>query len=254
MGKFDAVLRLFPEPVTEVDPMEMYPAQPRRAHADRPWLMVNMISSADGAVEVGGVSEGLATAADGEVFGAVRACPDWILGAAQTARVERYGLPRPSARARDVRVAARRSERPRLAVVSGSLDFDLELPMFADRRDDEAPVLIITGGDADAGKVSALEDVAEVVQLDVAKPTPDLMLGELWRRGAQVVLCEGGPSLNAQFAAAGLIDELCLSIAPVIAGGDAKRIMQGAAGAVNEMELASVLVGDGTLIMRYLNK
>ena len=123
--------------------MELYPALPRPKPSGRPWLMLNMIASADGAIAVDGTSEALGNPADEAVFSAVRACADWIVAAAGTVRAERYGLPRPGAAARRARRSAGRAERPRLAVVSSSLDLDPDLPLFADQRaGDELPVIL----------------------------------------------------------------------------------------------------------------
>ena len=294
-----------------VDPLDVYLAADRTPPAGRPWVMVNMIASADGAVAVDGASRGLGSPADKAVFAAVRACADWILVGASTVRAERYGLPRPSAATLEARRAAGRSERPGLAVVSASLDLDPALPMLADRRPGEPRPLILTGPDAPADRAERLAETAEVVRL---KPTvdsspdrterpaeavdqtetsaageatdrteataagklespaaapaeatgrsgiaaagrlgsPAAALGELGRRGAKVVLSEGGPTLNAWLADAGMIDELCLSFAPVLAGGPSPRLLHGAAAAPTALELVDLLEEDGMLFARYL--
>lgn len=290
-----------------VDPLHVYLAADRTPPARRPWVIVNMIASADGAVAVDGASRGLGSSADKAVFAAVRACADWILVGAATVRAERYGLPRPSAAALDARRAAGRSERPGLAVVSASLDLDPSLPMLADRRPGEARPLILTGPDAPADRAERLTDTAEVVRLyppsdraerlagaadqtetpapseaadqtetpaaskqefpaaalgkaadrtGTARPgrlgSPIAALGELGRRGAKVVLSEGGPTLNAWLADAGMVDELCLSFAPVLAGGPSPRLLHGASAALTALELVHLLEEDGMLFARYL--
>lgn len=258
--------------------------------------MVNMIASVDGAVTVGRASGGLGSPADRAVFAAARACADWILAGAGTVRAERYRLPRPASAARAARLAAGRSERPGLAVVSASLDLDPDLPMLADRHPDEARLLILTGPDAPADRAERLAETAEVVRLQPTAPAPTeaaqgsapagtdeavrmeptaageargsapagtdglgrlgspvAALGELGRRGAKVVLAEGGPTLNAWLADAGMIDELCLSVAPVLAGGPSSRLIHGATfAAPKTLELAHLLEDDGMLFARYL--
>ena len=284
--------QLLPRPAAEVDPLALYSAAVRTPPAGRPWVMVNMIASADGAVTMGGVSGGLGSPADRAVFAAARACADWILAGAGTVRAERYRLPRPSAAARAARLAASRSERPGLAVVSASLNLDPDLPMLADRRPGEARPLILTGPDAPADRAERLAETAEVVRLEppAAGPTevarglapagtdeagrmeptaadargfapygpgrlgsPAAALGELGRRGAKVVLAEGGPTLNAWLAEAGMIDELCLSISPVLAGGSSPRLIHGTdlTGPLN-LELVHLLEDGGMLFARYL--
>lgn len=262
--------QLLPRPTDEVDPLDVYLAADRTPPAGRPWVMVNMIASADGAVTVDGVSGGLGSPADRAVFRAVRACADWILVGASTVRAERYGLPRPSATSRDARRAAGRSEQPGLAVVSASLNLDPGLPMLADQRPGEARPLILTSPDAPPDRAERLAETAEVVRLEspLAAPggaagraenaasawlgSPVAVLGELGRRGAKVVLSEGGPTLNAWLADAGMIDELCLSFAPVLAGGPSPRLLHGAAPAPTALELVHLLEEDGMLFARYL--
>lgn len=82
--------------------------------------------------------------------------------------------------------------------------------------------------------------------------SPAAVLGELGRRGARVMLSEGGPTLNAWLADAGMIDELCLSFAPVLAGGPSPRLLHGAAPAPTALELVHLLEEDGMLFARYL--
>src|SRR5207253_1811303 len=91
------------------------------------------------------------------------------------------------------------------------------------------------GGPADKRVFSVLRSLADAVLV-----------------AARTVLAEGGPSLNGQLAAAGLIDELCLSLSPALVGGDSKRILSGP---TLEMparcELRSVCEDDGYLFLRY---
>ena len=234
--------------------MELYPALPRPKPAGRPWVMVNMIASVDGAAAVDGASEALGNPADQAVFSAVRACADWIVAAANTVRVERYRLPRPRAASRRARRAAGRAERPRLAVVSASLDFDLDLPLFADQRPDDDRPVILTGRSTAPEAVERLDPVAEVVQLASERPSPTEILAELDHRDAEVVLSEGGPSFNAQLADAGLIDELCLSVAPLVAGGPSPRIVHGSERTVPlNLSIDHLLEASDTLFVRYLS-
>ncbi len=249
------VRRLLPGPVVDVDPMELYPALARPTPAGRPWLMINMIASADGAVAVDDTSAGLGNPADEAVFSAVRACADWIVAAAGTVRAERYGLPRPGPASRRARLAVGRAERPRLAVVSASLDLDLGLPLFADQRPGEDPPVILAGSAAASEAVERLGTVSEVVRLPSPRPQPAEILAELDRRGAGVVLSEGGPSFNAQLADAGVIDELCLSVAPLVAGGTGPRILHGSMRSVPlRMRVDHLLEASDTLFVRYLRE
>ena len=255
IGTVAGVRRLLPGPVVDVDPMELYPALTRPKPAGRPWLMINMIASADGAVAVDGTSGALGNPADEAVFSAVRASADWIVAAAGTVRAERYGLPRPKAAARRARLAAGRAERPRLAVVTASLELDLSLPLFADQRQGEDPPVILTGSAAAPEAVERLGAVSEVVRLPSPRPQPAEILAELDHRGAGVVLSEGGPSFNGQLADAGVIDELCLSVAPLVAGGASSRIVHGSMRSVPQrMSVNQLLEASGTVFVRYIRE
>jgi riboflavin biosynthesis pyrimidine reductase len=252
-GTVAGVRRLLPGPVVDIDPMELYPALNRPKPAGRPWLMINMIASADGAIAVDGTSGALGNPADEAVFSAVRASADWIVAAAGTVRAERYGLPRPGAAARRARRAAGRAERPRLAVVTASLDLDPGLPLFADQRPDEDPPVILTGNAAAPEAVERVAGVSEVVRLPSPRPQPAEILAELDRRGAGVVLSEGGPSFNGQLADAGVIDELCLSVTPLVAGGASSRIVHGSMRSVPlRMRVDHLLESSDTLFVRYI--
>ena len=116
--------QLLPEPVEDVDPDELYPDDARPAGVDRPWVLLNMVTSVDGATAVEGRSAGLGGAADQTVFHVLRSVPDVILVGAATVRAERYGPPRTSQAHQAARQARGQAPFPRLAIVSGRLDLD----------------------------------------------------------------------------------------------------------------------------------
>ena len=249
------VRQLLPTPIDDVDPLDLYPTADRPTPGSRPWVMVNMITTLDGAIEIDGVSGGLGGPADRDVFRAIRASADWILVAAGTVRAERYGPPRLPEAARERRVARGKPADPRLAVVTGRLDLDSDLPLFARLEPDEPQPVVITGSEADPGRLDALADRAEMVVLDDARPSPSTVLDELNRRGAAVVLVEGGPSFNGQLASDRFVDELCLSISPLVVAGPSGRIMASArATSGTEMTLAHLLEQDDYLFARYVRR
>ncbi|MEJ7584318.1 MAG: dihydrofolate reductase family protein [Acidimicrobiales bacterium] len=114
--------------------------------------------------------------------------------------------------------------RPRMAVVSGRLDLDPASPLFT--AVDE-PTLVCTSARADPTRRAALAAVGEVVTAGVERVEPGAALAALAERGASVVLVEGGPSLNAQMFGADLVDEVCLTVAPLVIGGRSARITAG---------------------------
>jgi riboflavin biosynthesis pyrimidine reductase len=229
------VRRLHPDPAGPVDPLDVY-GDPPTAEG-RPGLRANMIASVDGAATVAGLSGGLAGAGDKALFRALRSLADVVLVGAGTVRAEGYGPPRGD------------GPLPRIAVVTRSLDLDWESALFA------APTtrpIVVTAGDAPADRLDRAREVAEVVVAGtgaVDLPEALRLLGGL---GASTILCEGGPSLLGLLAAAGLLDELCLTLAPALAVGDARRIARGPdLPAPRPMALASVCEEDGFLFLRY---
>lgn len=210
-----------------------------------------MVASIDGATQVDGRSGGLGGPADRQMFLALRSIPDVILVAAGTVRAEQYGPPRPTAAVREGRIGRGQSGAPRIAIVSGSLDLDLGTALFTEA---EAPPLVITGAGADEDRLAAVRRMADVVtagaggRVDLAAA-----LGALRDRGVQVVLAEGGPSLNGQLLAAGVVDELNLSISPVLTGHAGKGLTSGPPPShPAEMALSHALTADGFLFLRYV--
>lgn len=245
------VRQLYPTPIDSVDPLALYPADERPAPPDRPWVVLGMISSIDGATAVDGLSGGLGGPADQAVFAAVRASCDWILVASTTAATEGYRAPNPRAAVAARRVETGRTPAPGLAIVTASGAVDPAIPALADRPADTAPPLVLTGTEADAALLDGLD--AEVVRLDGPIPEPHLVLAELRRRGADVVLSEGGPRGNGRLVGAGVVDEVCLTVGPILAGGHSTRIIHDAPeGAARTMRLDRLLEQDGLLFARYI--
>lgn len=225
-------------------------AERRPPHAHRPWVVVNMVASLDGAIAVDGRSGALGGPADKAMFAALRAIADVILVGAGTVRAERYGPPRPSDEARAARVARGQDEAPRLAVVTRSLDLDPRARLFAEA---ETPPYVVTTTSAPPDRVASLDTVATVVAAGDGEVDLSAALARLAADGAQVVLCEGGPSLNADLLAAGCIDEWALTVSPLVVGGSAGRATAGAAPPdLTRFALARLLEADGLLLGRWI--
>jgi riboflavin-specific deaminase-like protein len=249
------VRRLLPEPDTAERPVaEAYadivlpaPAAGRRAH-----VAIGMVASVDGAASVQGRSGALGGEADGVAFRALRAACDAIVVGAGTVRAEDYGPPTGDAARRSRRTAAGLAPVPRLVVVSGSLSIPTDARVLSDPDNPPLVVGATAAQAADPGRVAALADVAEVVLLEGDRVEPAALVALLADRGLARLLVEGGPSLNAQLLAAGVVDEVFLTLAPVLAGETAHRIVQGALpDPPLALALTSVLHHEGELLLRY---
>lgn len=239
---------------TDVDLSEAYAYPP----SERPWVRANMVGSADGgAVGTTGRTRDLSSDADRRVMGVLRGLCDVVLVGATTARVEGYRPLRPRAAWRELR--AGRPEAPRVAVVSRSLD--LPESLLAGGTETPRPLVITVPG-APAERREHVAERAELVVVDGVSVSPRCVLDTLAERGLYRVLTEGGPHLLAEFVAAGLLDELCLTTSPVFLGSGAPRIVAsgpGTPGAPEDLphkhtplRIARLLEADGNLFTRYV--
>nr|WP_317797352.1 pyrimidine reductase family protein [Actinoplanes sichuanensis] len=225
---------------------ELLAHYPRAAH---PVLRANFIASADGAVSVDGVSAGLQGPGDKEIFDHLRTVCDALIVAAGTVRAERYDALRLAGPARAWRRSVGLPDFPLMVIVSGSLDLDPEQLIFSD-----APIRPIVLTHRSAPADAPVRSVAEVIP--VGDDEVDLAAGVrlLRDRGAGQLLCEGGPGLFGALIAADLIDELCLTVAPLLAGGPAGRIAHGTPAPPRRMSLRHSLTHQDMLFLRYARK
>ena len=220
------------------------------AYPEQAWLRANMVASADGAATLDGRSAGLSSPGDRRVFWVLRGLADVVLVGAGTARDEGYRATKPGRSWEPLGLRSGRPDAPPLAVVSRSLDLDPSAPMFTAAPSD-ARTIVITCAAAPAEARAALSSVADVIVAgDAVVDLPEAM-GALRKRGLGRVLCEGGPHLLGQVAAAGLLDELCLTISPLLAGPGSIGIVSGAPFPPQRLRLAGLLEEDGTLFCRY---
>jgi riboflavin biosynthesis pyrimidine reductase len=243
--------QLLPDRLDDPDVDELYASDERPPPVDRPWVISNMIASIDGAASLDGRSGGLGGPGDKVVFSALRSVADIVMAAAGTVRAEGYRPPRTTEAQQARRVARGQAPYPRIAVVTGRLELDLDGPLF-DASSPTRPI-VITGTAASPEQLARASEVAEVIVAGADR----VNLGEALRRlgalGAGVVLCEGGPSINGQLLAEDLIDESCLTISPLLAGGDMARIIHGVhPEATRPMRLTRVLIEDDMLLLRYV--
>ncbi|NGO45280.1 pyrimidine reductase family protein [Streptomyces ureilyticus] len=216
-----------------------------------PWLRANMVSTLDGAAQHDGRSQPISGATDMRIFGTLRGLADVVLVGAETVRQEGY---RP-ARAREdfaaLREAAGQGPAPAIAVVSAGLELDFTLPLFTSPL---LPTLLLTGAAAAPDRIAAAEKAGVQVLIagDGMGVDPARAVRALGERGLHRLLTEGGPRLLGQLVAAGVLDELCLTVSPMLTAGDAQRIAGGPRVAVpKRFELTSLLEEAGFLFSRY---
>jgi riboflavin biosynthesis pyrimidine reductase len=215
-----------PEPVDDADLPALFDFA-ALAPPDRPYLVLNMVASADGRATLEGVTEQLSSPADKAMFFALRASVDAVLAGTGTLRAERYGriIKRPERRAQ--REALGLAPEPLAPVLSRSGDVPRDIPLF---EDPEARPLVLVGEDAEPRR--ALELLAA-------------------EHGVRSVLCEGGPRLNAGLLAAGVVDELFLTISPMLAATPEPLTIIEGHGAPVALDLVSVLEAESMLFLRY---
>lgn len=221
------------------------------APADRsvPLLRMNFVTSVDGAVTVAGLAKELTTGADQHVFRTLRMLSDVVLVGAGTLRAEGYQ----PLRVDEARQRWRREHglppNPVLAVVSNRL---AELSTMDTFRAAPVRPVVITHRAAPAYQRAELSTMATIMLAGTDIVDLPAALAELAARGLRHVLCEGGPHLFGSLRAAGAVDELCLSVSPVLAGAGAGRVIAGPAAPVEDLDLRHLLAApDGSLFARY---
>ena len=233
---------LLPEPRAEVDVHAHYAAD----WIDAGGIRANMVASVDGAAAAEGKSGGLQTPGDNRVFAAVRDLADVVLVGWSTAATENYGPAAPGARRSEFGL----EHALPVAVISRSLRIDLSQRLFGDPA--HRP-LVVTCAASDEARRAEIAERADVLvcgsdQIDYREVRRTLAL-----RGLTRVLCEGGPTILAQVLASGELDELCLSMSPIVVGPGAGRVVagdewdQGSRG----LHLTGLLEEDSALFLRY---
>ena len=216
-----------------------------RAPVDRPYLVLNMVSTLDGQATIDWRTRGLSSDIDRAVFHQLRTQADAILVGAGTVRVERYGRMIKSDELREKRRAEGLEPDPLAVVVSGRLDLPADLPLL---QEPEQRVVIATGSDAEL-----MGTRAQIEYLRVGDDLPLLMATLRDGHRIRSILCEGGPTLNSYLLAAGLVDELFLTLSPKLVGGAAALTIVAGKALVEpaELELISLAAGDGDLFSRW---
>ena len=269
IGSLDGVT----DPSTSHPPKSAHLAQrlrgtPRAPVGERPWVLVNMVSSLDGAATLGGQSEGLGGAADRAMFSAIRSLADVIVVGARTAAIEQYRPPRitdPGLVAQ--RQSAGQAPHPDLVLLTRSSRVDHMPALDHPEADADGGATWILSPDFDGAWSIRPGGMTDELQRGRSEPadtggTPEpgaspslLDAFETLSRstGSSVVLCEGGPTLLGAMHGADLIDEWCVTIGAVAVSGDATRISRGDASTATprRLDLIDHLVIDSTILARY---
>ena len=236
----------------DVDDERLYELYSYPAELKRCWVRGNAISSVDGGATTGGTSGGLGGEGDRRLFRVLRELADVIVVGAGTARAENYAGAQMSLAQRRNRQHRGQDEIPPIALVTRSARLEHDLPVFTRT---EVPPLVLTCSDAVADARSRLGGAAEVLDCSGADPgevDAAAALAALAERRLVRVLTEGGPTLLGTFVEHELLDEMCLTFAPVLVGGDAKRVTAGTGDVLTRMRRAHLIAdADGYLYARY---
>jgi riboflavin biosynthesis pyrimidine reductase len=203
--------RLWPDPAVGLDldaafaDLRLPPPPP-----GRPWIGLNMVTSLDGRAQRDGTADDIGDRADRRLMRLLRVPFDAIAIGIGTLRAVDGWTDLPADLV-EVRRAAGRPPQPLGVLISGSG------PISTDRRwfSTEQPRLVVVGQDGPHEVPGA-----EVLVAPTPHPEPDWLAGALRERGIDSVLLEGGPTVNARFHAAGLIDELFWTVGPWLLGGE----------------------------------
>ena len=219
-----------------------------------PWTILNMVQSLDGGVTSDDVSADLGSPADQQIFRTLRSLADVILVGAETVRKEDYGPPKLTAELQAQRESRGQQPLPEIAVVSASLALDPKSRLF---EGGHRPVVFTRG------QSEALSGVAEVIVLESSESAENsgsdagaavdlsAVRKALGERGHKVILCEGGPTLNAQLVAQDLIDEFCISLSPALLGGNPLHLLEDAPLLNKSLTLLSVATDNALVFLRY---
>jgi riboflavin biosynthesis pyrimidine reductase len=220
--------RLLPDPgpTTVSEQLETYrPSEEPRE--ERPLVAMNFVATLDGRATIEGRSGPIGSDADTEMLVGLRTRFDAVMIGAGTMRAERYG---PLA--------------SKLVIVSGRLDLPWDAPAFTE----EGEVLVFTASETEPPETAAS---LEVVRHEGAVNLREALRHLRQEHGVRSLLSEGGPHLHEQMQADGLVDDLFLTIAPKLSGGEAPRIVEGPLPGLVDLELAWLLEHDGELFARY---
>jgi riboflavin-specific deaminase-like protein len=245
-GETHRVRRLLPDAAetTVAEQLAQLDLKPL-ALPERPYLILNFATTLDGRAAIGGRSGPIGSATDTEMLLRLRTRVDAVMIGAGTMRAERYGriVPDPQLRAYRERILL--AHDPLAVIISNRLELPWDAGLFTNGG---GRVVIFTASDQEP------PETATPVKVIRHPDGVDLAEALAWlrqERGIRSALCEGGPTLHGRLREAGLADELFLTIAPKIAGGEGPRILEGALADVDNVGLAWLLESESELFARY---
>jgi riboflavin-specific deaminase-like protein len=245
-GKTHPIRRLLPDfgettVAEQLAGLDLKPLAP----PGRPYLILNFVTTLDGRAAIGGKSGPIGSETDSEMLLRLRTRVDAVMIGAGTMRAERYGRMVPDPHLRAYRERTGLAHDPLGVIISNRLELPWDAGLFTDGG---GRVVVFTASEEEPPETATPVTVIrhpEGVDLEAAME---------WlrrERGIRSVLCEGGPTLHGRLREAGLADELFLTIAPKIAGGEGPRVLEGALPDVDEVELAWLLESRSELFARY---
>jgi len=245
-GQTHPVRRLLPDAAEttvaeQLAPLDLKPL----ALPERPYLLLNFATTLDGRAAINGRSGPIGSAVDTEMLQRLRTRVDAVMIGAGTMRAERYGRIVSDPQLRAYRERTGLAHDPLAVIVSNRLELPWDAALFTNGG---GRVVVFTASDQEPPQTATRVTIVrhpDGVELDRAME---------WlrkQRGIRSVLCEGGPTLHGRLREGGLADELFLTIAPKVAGGEGPRILEGALPDVDNVELAWLLESESELFARY---
>jgi riboflavin-specific deaminase-like protein len=237
--------RLIPDPGPTTVERQLDAYRPwEEPHEERPLVAINFAATVDGRATIAGVSGPIGSDADTAMLAGLRTRFDAVMIGAGTMRAERYGRVVPSQEKREQRERLGLPHDPLMVIVSGRLDLPWDAPLFSEG----GRVLIFTASEAEP---PATETELRVVRHEGFVDIVEAMRHLRRERGVRALLCEGGPGLHGELQAAGFADDLFLTLAPKLSGGEAPRILEGDLPGVAPLRLEWLLEEAGELFLRY---
>jgi len=236
---------LLPQPT---DPLDVDQIAALYAYPSAGLMRANMVTSLDGAVSANGRTKPIAGPPDKYMFGLLRALADVVVVGAGTVRAEGYGPGRERAEFAHLREAAGQTPAPTMTVVTRSGQLDPTSSLFTEAK---TRTIVMTCEMAAADRIDALANVADIEVCGEHDVNLAVAHERLRARGLNRILVEGGPQLLGDIVMGGLLDELALSISPLVVGGEAGRIVATPSLILEQMKLRTLLEADDFLFGLY---